>query len=121
MPPARLQRSAAGATRGTVNEPAAPSARSHEALLAAFRERGDTAALGALFDATAPELFRIATALAPDAAAAEDALQESYLLLLEHAEKWDARRRVAPWLAGILRLKIHEVRRARRAHDPRRG
>src|SRR5262245_64311421 len=121
MPAGRLQRPTHGATRGTVNEPATRSESTHEALLAAFRDRGDTAALGALFDTTAPELFRIATALAPDAASAEDALQETYLLLMEHAEKWDATRRVAPWLAGILRLKIHEVRRARRAHDPRRG
>lgn len=103
----------------SVQEPATRSAPTPETLLAAFR-RGDVAAMGALFDVTAPELFRVAVALAPDPASAEDALQETYLVLLSHAAKWDPSRRVAPWLTGILRLKIHEVRRSRREPDPRR-
>jgi RNA polymerase sigma-70 factor (ECF subfamily) len=103
----------------SVQELATRSDPTPEALLAAFRG-GDVAAMGALFDMTAPELFRVALALTPDAASAEDALQETYLVLLAHAAKWDPSRRVAPWLTGILRLKLHEVRRSRREPDPHR-
>ena len=88
------------------SRPAAP-----EDLLRRFRTTGQPGALGALFDATAPELFRIALALAPDAAAAEDALQETFLTALEQADRWDGVRPVVPWLAGILRIEILRARR----------
>src|SRR5262245_34630881 len=85
-----------------------------------FREDGDAAALGALFDAVSPELFRLALALAPDAASAEDALQETWLVALRSAPRHDPARPVVPWLAGILRKKVHEVRRRSRRPDERR-
>ena len=44
-----------------------------EELFARFGASGDAAALGALFDRLAPELFRVALSLTPDAAAADDA------------------------------------------------
>lgn len=85
-----------------------------------FRTSGDAAALGALFDAVSPELFRVALALAPDAASAEDALQETWLVALRSASRHDAARPVVPWLAGILRKKVHEARRRTRRPDERR-
>ncbi len=48
-------------------------------LVARYVDDGDVDALGELFDATAPALFRVALGIAPDAAAAEDALQEAFL------------------------------------------
>ncbi|MHC4473320.1 MAG: RNA polymerase sigma factor, partial [Planctomycetota bacterium] len=82
---------------------------------------GAPGALGELFDLTAPELFAVALSLAPDAASAEDALQETFLALLGAADRHDPARPVLPWLMGILRMKVKEARRrARRAPDPRR-
>jgi len=98
-----------------------PPPATPEELLRRFRVEGDGAALGRLFDATAPELFRAALALAPDAAAAEDALQETYLAAFRSLERWDEGRRVMPWLFGILRNKLLAARRdAARVPDPRR-
>ncbi len=85
-----------------------------------FRASGDPAALGAVFDAVSPELFRVALSLAPDAASAEDALQETWLVALKSAASHDAARPVVPWLVGILRRKVHEVRRRTRRPDERR-
>ena len=85
-----------------------------------FRASGDPAALGAVFDAVSPELFRIALSLAPDAASAEDALQETWLVALRSAARHDPARPVVPWLAGILRNKVHEARRRGRRPDERR-
>ena len=92
-----------------------------ESLLDRFRRTRDPEALGELFDRTAPELFRIALSLAPDAAAAEDALQETFLALFEAASRHEAGRAVVPWLVGILKVKVHEARRrVRRTPDRRR-
>src|SRR5262245_44905476 len=85
-----------------------------------FRDDGDATALGALFDAVSPELFRVALALAPDAASAEDALQETWLVALRSAPRHDLARPVVPWLAGILRKKVHDARRRARRPDERR-
>ena len=67
-----------------------------DALFARWRRDRDPAALGALFDAAAPGLFRLALSLTPDAAAAEDALQETFLLAMEEAERHDPARPVLP-------------------------
>jgi RNA polymerase sigma-70 factor (ECF subfamily) len=92
-------------------EEATPTGPDPEALLRRWRETGDAAALGALFDATAPELFGVALHLCRDPGRAEDALQETYLAALETLDRFEAGRRVVPWLVGILRNKLHEVRR----------
>lgn len=84
-----------------------------DALLARFRA-GDTDALAALFDAAAPGLFRAALHVAPDAAAAEDALQETFLALIEAARGGAPIREVGPWLAGTLRNKVLRGRRTER-------
>ena len=90
-----------------------------DALLARFRESGDPRALAALFDAAAPGLFRTALHLAPDAASAEDALQEAFLALIEAARRGDRIDSVGGWLAGTLRNKVLRGRRTEsRAPDP---
>lgn len=85
-----------------------------DALLARFRDTGDPAVLGALFDATAPELFHVALAIAPDAASAEDALQETFLAVIGAAARFDPSRRALPWLVGILRFKVDAIRQKKR-------
>ena len=90
-----------------------------EHLLARFRSTGEPAALGALFDATAPVLFRVALSLSRDAASAEDALQETFLAALEQADRYDPALPVMPWLLGILRHKVGRERwRGGRTVDP---
>ncbi|MCE9637406.1 MAG: sigma-70 family RNA polymerase sigma factor [Planctomycetes bacterium] len=90
-----------------------------EASLARFRETGDPTALGDVFDQAAPELFRLALAWTPDAASAEDALQETFLALFDAVRAWDPSRPAMPWLAGVLRHKAEKVRlRVRREPDP---
>lgn len=92
-----------------------------EALLARYRATGDAKALGELFDAVAPELFGLSLHLISDAALAEDALQETFLAAIAHLDRHDPARPVVPWLVGILRMKVREVRRHhRRAPDPER-
>jgi RNA polymerase sigma factor (sigma-70 family) len=94
------------------------STQAPEALFARWRAQRDPEALGLLFDGAAPGLFRLALSLVPDAATAEDALQETFLFAMEEGDRWDPARPVVPWLAGILRLKVLEARR-RNARAPR--
>src|SRR5687768_7090525 len=104
-----------------MEETGVPPDRTPEVLLARYRAEGRPGDLAALFDATASELFRLALHLSPDAATAEDVLQETYLVVLERASAWDPERPAMPWLTGILK---HEAlmarRRAARRPDPSR-
>jgi RNA polymerase sigma-70 factor (ECF subfamily) len=85
-----------------------------EDLLARYRATRDPGVLGLAFDRAAPGLFRLALAWTPDAASAEDAVQETFLAAFEGIDGWDAARPAGPWLAGILRHKAARARR--RAH-----
>src|SRR5437870_2679958 len=94
-------------------------ALSPESLLRRFRDARDPAPLGALFDLTAPTLLRVALSIAPDAASAENALQETFLAVLESPERWDEARPVMPWLLGILHRQVGKIRRdGARTPDP---
>src|SRR5688500_6217951 len=98
-----------------------PSDRTPEVHLARYRAEGRPGDLAALFDATGPELFRLALHLCPDAATAEDVLQETFLVVLERASAWDPGRPATPWLTGILKNEaLMARRRAARRPDPRR-
>ncbi len=72
-------------------------------LLVRYRTKRDLRAFASLFDATAPQLLRIATYLTSDPALAEDLVQETFLTLIARADQCDPSRPVTPWLAGILR------------------
>jgi RNA polymerase sigma-70 factor (ECF subfamily) len=86
---------------------------------ARFRARGDAKALAKVFDATAPELYRIATHLAKDLHAAEDLVQSTFLAAIEGRESWDESREVMAWLVGILaRQAAYERRRRARTLEP---
>ena len=88
-----------------------------EVLLEGFRSTGHPRDLAALFDATAPDLFRLALHLVPDAATAEDVLQETFLAVLEHAREYEPGRPALPWMNGILRNQAGIARR-REARRP---
>src|SRR5262245_45418861 len=84
-------------------------------LFARFVERGDVQALGEVFDATAPELMRIAAHLVGSREQAADLVQNAFLIALEKRAEFASERRVLPWLCGIVaRLARNERRRALR-------
>jgi RNA polymerase sigma-70 factor (ECF subfamily) len=90
-----------------------------EALFGRYRSRGDLAALGQVFDRTAPELLRLAAHLVRDPVEAEDLVQTTFLAAIEGAGSFDASRRLEPWLAGILARSAARLRRERgRRPDP---
>ncbi|MEZ5964064.1 MAG: sigma-70 family RNA polymerase sigma factor [Planctomycetota bacterium] len=87
----------------------------HDRLFARFVARGDVHALGEVFDATAPELARIASHLVGDRELARDLVQSAFLIALERRTEFARERRVLPWLCGIIaNLARNERRRARR-------
>lgn len=96
------------------------AARARRALVTASPEqdflrfcRGDAAALGAVFDALAPELLLIAARLGGSDVAV-DLVQATFLDAIRLRERWDPRRPLAPWLVGILGNHVREARRQRR-------
>ncbi len=82
-----------------------------------FRRHGDLEALGAVFDATAPKLLRIALHVSGDAHDADDLLQQTFLVAIQRAEEFDATQPFEAWLVGILRHLTSNLlrRRGRRA------
>jgi len=86
-----------------------------------FRRTGDPRVLAKVFDATAPELWRVALHLCRDRHAAEDAVQGAFLSAIEARADWDAARPLLPWLLGHLANRVREQRRvSRRVPDPAR-
>jgi RNA polymerase sigma factor (sigma-70 family) len=75
----------------------------------------DSAALRALFDRHAPALLRYANTLARDRALAEDAVQEAFAALWQHADGFRRESSARSWLFTIARNAVH--RRFRRKVD----
>ncbi|MCA8948182.1 MAG: sigma-70 family RNA polymerase sigma factor, partial [Planctomycetes bacterium] len=78
----------------------------------------DPSALGRVFDAVAPELYRLAWHLTGDRHVAEDLVQTTFLVALQDGGSFetddaaDGRRgRVVPWLYGILTNRVLDWRR----------
>src|SRR5262245_21337604 len=91
----------------------------HEDLLRRFREERDPKALARLFDEAAPDRFRIALSRTPDAGIAEEAVQETFLALLEDPARPDLSQPLMPWMVGVMRHKVLDARRReRRVVDP---
>ncbi|MEZ6038412.1 MAG: sigma-70 family RNA polymerase sigma factor [Planctomycetota bacterium] len=86
-----------------------------------FRQSGDAAALAAVFDAVAPELLLVAAHVAPTGVEPEDLLQATFVDAIEHADRWDAQRRLMPWLIGVLvqHARAERRRAARRVDEAR--
>lgn len=86
---------------------------SQDAELLKRAAAGDEPAGGELFDRHAPRLLRFLTMMLGDAAAAEDALQNSFAYLFSHAAAYDPERAgVGTWLMRIARSYAkNELRR----------
>ena len=69
-------------------------------LLTALRA-GDPAALAALFEARADQLYRLALSLLRDPAEAEDVVQETFLKALTRLEQFEGRARLDTWLYRV--------------------
>lgn len=82
-----------------------------------FRDQGDTAALGDVFDALAPRLLALALHWTGHPSDAEDLLQQVFLQLIRDAAQFDPQRPLEPWLAGRL---VNAVRNHRRRERIRR-
>ncbi|MCA8976827.1 MAG: sigma-70 family RNA polymerase sigma factor [Planctomycetes bacterium] len=89
-----------------------------DAAFLAYRCSRDPAALAVVYDGTFARLLAIALHLSRTPAAAEDAVQETFLFALQHPEQWDETRPVMPWLLGILGNRLRRVMGSeRRAPD----
>lgn len=76
-----------------------------------YRDHGDIEALGSVFDRVAQELAVVAAHLAPTGIDAEDLVQATFVLAMQHAQRFDSDKPLTPWLIGIL---VNQVRRERR-------
>lgn len=85
-----------------------------EDLFLRFRATGDVAALAEVYDRSVGELGRIAVYLSGSVAAAEDLLQDTYLIALQRAVSFQAGKPLMPWLLGILSNRCRDLQRARR-------
>jgi RNA polymerase sigma-70 factor (ECF subfamily) len=98
-----------------------PSPTAADRDFATWCRTRDPEALGRVFDATAGKLLLVAMHLLRDAAAAEDALQATFLAAMRSAAHYDPARPVLPWLTGILARQAALARRERaRVPDPAR-
>ena len=87
-----------------------------EQLFERFRRKGETDALGEVFDATAGDLLRIARRLTRNRSEADDLVQATFLSAIERAGTFDSTRALRPWLVGILvRQAALERRRGSRS------
>ncbi|HEX5051721.1 MAG TPA: sigma-70 family RNA polymerase sigma factor [Planctomycetota bacterium] len=82
-----------------------------------YQQTGDARSLARVFDATAPELYRLAFHLAGDRHAAEDLVQTTFLTAIEDVASYDGTRRVLPWLLGILANRARHDRRQARQRE----
>ncbi len=87
--------------------------RKLDRLFDLYRRKGDTTALARIFDAAAPELLGLAVHLVRDVGEGEDLVQQTFLTAIEKAQRYDAKRRLIPWLVGIMVRHAHELRRKR--------
>jgi RNA polymerase sigma-70 factor, ECF subfamily len=93
-------------------------APSREALLQACG-RGDRGALRQLYALAAPQLFGLALRILRSRELAEDAVQDSFVIVWRHAYSFDPGRGAAmAWLASIVRNQCFDLLRRRRRESP---
>jgi RNA polymerase sigma-70 factor (ECF subfamily) len=99
-----------------------PRARSERALIRGALAGSETD-LEALFRAHWPRAYRAAFLIVHDHAAAEDIAQEAFVQAIRRLDRFDRRRRFAPWLSAIVANRAIDWVRARAArresgHEP---
>lgn len=103
----------------TASRPLAPVSRGRcgrtELALIRGAQAGSEADLAALFRRHWPRAYRAAFLIVHDHAAAEDIAQEAFLAAIRHLDRFDRRRRFAPWLGRIVVNRAIDWARARTA------
>ena len=89
------------------------SSRRRERRLVRGVQRGDAAALEALFRREWPRAYRAAYLVVHDAAAAEAIAQEAFLAAVRAIDRFDRRRPFGPWMHRIVVNRAIDVTRAR--------
>lgn len=93
--------------------PAGPT----EAELVASARDGDTAAIRALIARNNQRLFRVARAILPDDASAEDAVQETYLKAFSNLAAYRGEAAFSTWITRIALNEAYQWRRRARPTD----
>jgi RNA polymerase sigma-70 factor (ECF subfamily) len=99
-----------------------PRGRSEQSLIRGALA-GSEADLETLFRRHWPRAYRAAFLIVHDHAAAEDIAQEAFLAAIRRLDRFDRRRRFAPWLGAIVTNRAIDWARARAArrenhHEP---
>lgn len=94
--------------------PSLPPARDRDSALIGRLRRGERAAAAELLDRELEPLYEfVHWRLGPDRDAADDLVQDTFVVALRRLEEFDARASLHTWLCGIARNKIRELRRSR--------
>ncbi|MFO8013859.1 MAG: sigma-70 family RNA polymerase sigma factor [Phycisphaerae bacterium] len=88
-----------------------------ERLMARFASRLDPAALDEIVARFMRPALAVASRMLPDAALAEDAVQEALLRLVRNRSAYDAGRPFAPWFYAIVRHTAVDLARRRSRHE----
>jgi RNA polymerase sigma-70 factor (ECF subfamily) len=110
--PASVETAAAAAPLPLIGRRRRP--RSELALIRGA-QAGSEADLAELFHRHWPRAYRAAFLIVHDHAAAEDIAQEAFLSAIRHLDRFDRRRRFAPWLGRIVVNRAIDWARARSA------
>jgi len=95
-----------------------PDAHAHAPDLVRAVRAGDVVALGAIYDAYAPALHRVAFRLTGSAADAEDVVHDLFVGLPEALARYEERGQLGPWLArAAVRLCLMRMRGDRRRRE----
>ena len=94
-------------------EPKTPVTRAEEGQLVHRLRSGDRAALTDLVRRYHDRLVRQASEVLRDRALAEDAVQETWLVVLEDLERFEGRSSLLTWLTGITLNRAKDMRRKR--------
>jgi len=103
----------AEAAAGRLPVSAAPRVPRRERALVRAAQRGDPAALEALFRAHWPAAYRAAWFVVRDRQAAEDIAQEAFLAAVAALDRFDRGRPLGPWLRTIVARRAIDAVRAR--------
>lgn len=103
----------------TVPPPPDPPRPGLEPEIAEAFCRGDTDALGAVFDVFSGAVWSVAMSVLRDRQLAEDATQEAFMRAWRSADRFDPTRPMGPWLLTIARRTALDV--YRREFRPTRG
>ena len=94
---------------GAGQDPAAGYGQLHEPTLLARLQAGDEALFRQVVTELTPVLTRLARSYTPTNAAAQDAVQDTWLVVLDKLDSFQGRSSLKTWVCGIL---VHTARRS---------